>query len=50
MSCFVFDGFNHVSIGMVFSFSLCDGYLFGNVPPMLKAAVLVPYFRTVFYR
>ena len=48
--CFVFDGFNHVSIGMVFFFCLCDGYLFGNVPSTLKAAVLAPYFHSVFYR
>ena len=29
--CFVFDGFNHANIGIVFYFCLCDGYLFGNV-------------------
>ena len=50
MCCFVFDGFNMsvLGIGMFFFFCLCDGYLFGNVP-MLKAAVLAPYFHTVFY-
>ena len=50
MCSFVFDRFHCVSIGMVFLFCLCDGYLFGNVPSTLKAAGLAPYFYTVFYR
>ena len=50
MYCFVFDGFNHVSIGMGFLFCLCDDYLFGSVPSALKAAVLAPYFQIVFCR
>ena len=48
--CFVFDGFNHISIGIFFFFCLCDVFLFGNVPSTLKAAALAPYFDTAFYR